>query len=511
MFGNKRERSSYGSHGRPSARTSGSRASARHTSSRRHRDDWSSSVVGTHTSNARSSARKSSRDTHARKAASGPHLRGRAGEINQVDINARSVQGRMHYQSKASRTEHLLKRRTYTNRIFIVAIVVVVVAVAFALGTCAFRGSLSSSMALNDESVSNALVAQSSEEEPYYILISGIANEDTAQPTASFMAVMRVDAATKTISLLNIPSSMAASYSGAAAGDDMLRDAPHAVNEGELIKQVSSLIDHDINHYLRITEENFVTLVNSLGGLTITVDQYVDDPTVGTIVLDPGEQTLSGEQALTYVSAKNYSDGFGQRAAIQTAVLEALIAALQEKGGIEFAFSADNIAGLITTDMDYDTLSSLASLYSEATVYTATVPGKQVVSGESVYWSKSSDWTQVLDEFKAGEDMDTSVDTSGVDKSALSIVVLNGAGTDGYSAQAAQVLTDAGYTIKETGNANSFVYNETLVIYAHDDDKVAAEAIVQDLGVGRAVPARGYYSLKTDIQVVVGKDWTPRV
>lgn len=416
----------------------------------------------------------------------------------------------MHYQSHNSRTEHILKRRAYTNRMFIVAIVVAVVVVALGLGTCAYRGSLSSSMALDDESVSNALVAAESAEAPYYILLAGIAHEDT-QPTASFLAVMRVDVANNTVSLLNIPSSMAASYSGAAEGDDMLRDAPHAVNEGELVTQVSSLIDQDINHYLRITEEDFVTLVDSLGGLTISIDQYVDDPTVGTIVLDPGEQTLSGQQALTYVSAKNYNDGFGQRATIQTAVLEALISTLQEKGGIEFAFSADNISGLITTDMDYDTLQALASLYSGATVHTATVPGSQVVAGDSVYWSKSSEWAQVLDEFKAGEDMDISVDTSGVDKSALSIVVLNGAGTDGYSAQAAKVLTDAGYTIQDTGNANSFVYNETLVIYADEDDKVAAEAIVQDLGVGRAVSASAYYSLKTDIQVVVGKDWTPVV
>ncbi len=505
MFGNKRKRSQ-----RSSYSSSSSPRSVNSRSSRRRRNDWSSSVVGTHAAPAHSSTRKSARSTSKRKAHSAQSIRGRAGEINQVDFDTRSIQGRQYYQSNNSRTEHLVKRRVYSNRIFLVAIIVIVIAIALGLGTCAFRNSLSSSMALDDESVSNALVAPASEDDPYYLLLAGIANEDT-QSTASFLMVMRVDAANNTISLLNIPSSMAASYSGAASGDDMLRDAPHAADEGELVTKVSSLIDQDINHYVRITDQDFVTLVDSLGGLTITVDEYVDDPTVGTIVLDPGEQTLSGQQALTYVSAKNYTDGFGQRASIQTAVLKALITTLQEKGGIEFAFSADNISGLISTDMDYDTLSALATLYSEATVYAATAPGSQVVSGDAVFWSKSSDWTQVLDEFNAGEDMDISVDTSGVDKSALSIIVLNGAGTDGYSAQAAKVLTDAGYTIQDTGNANSFVYNETLVIYADDKDKTAAEAIVKDLGIGRAVSASAYYSLTTDIQVVVGKDWTPVV
>lgn len=31
---------------------------------------------------------------------------------------------------------------------------------------------------------------------------------------------------------------------------------------------------------------------------------------------------------------------------------------------------------------------------------------------------------------------------------------------------------------------------------------------MQALGTGRTVSASVYYSLKTDIQVVVGKDWT---
>ena len=271
------------------------------------------------------------------------------------------------------------------------------------------------------------------------------------------------------------------------------------------------MLEQDINHYVRITDSDFISLVDSLGGLQVNVETYVDDPTVGTTVLDPGDQTLNGEQALTYVSAKNYTDGFAQRASIQNQVLTALIDAIQARGGIGFAMDADSIAGKIKTDIDYDTLNSIASIYDDATVYTSTVPGNNSSAGDDTYWSVGSTFSQVLDEFKAGEDMDISVDTSGVDKSSVSIIVLNGAGTDGYSAQAAEILTNAGYTIQETGNAESFVYDETLVIYRDEEDKTAAEAIVQALGTGRTVSAGVYYSLTTDIQVVVGKDWTSNV
>ena len=121
----------------------------------------------------------------------------------------------------------------------------------------------------------------------------------------------------KTISILNIPSAISETYDNAPESATMLRDAPYAVNEGELVRRVSSLIEQDINHYVRITDSDFVSLVDALGGLQVNVDTYVDDPTVGTIVLDPGEQTLNGEQALTYVSAKNYNDGFEKRSSIQ--------------------------------------------------------------------------------------------------------------------------------------------------------------------------------------------------
>ena len=59
-------------------------------------------------------------------------------------------------------------------------VILVVVAIALTLGNCAFRGSVSSSMALNDSEVSNALVAPASDTDPFYILLAGISDSDPA-------------------------------------------------------------------------------------------------------------------------------------------------------------------------------------------------------------------------------------------------------------------------------------------------------------------------------------------
>lgn len=495
MFGKRKD----SMHGRPTRR-----------SAKRRQDAWSSSVVGSHARQSSSSQRRTSHASTPRRHPSSQRINTRSGEINQIHFQSRSVDERTaRHQAGGSRTATFMRRRDRMRYVLIAVVVVAVVAIALTLGYCAFRGSVSSSMALDDSEVTNALVAPASHDQPFYVLLAGISDADSAGDTASFLAVLRVDIPNKTISLLNIPSAISQNYENAPESATMLRDAVYAANEGELVRNISALLEQDINHYVRITNSDFVSLVDSLGGLQVNIDTYVDDPTVGTIVLDPGEQTLNGEQALTYVSAKNYAEGFEKRSAIQNQILLSLIDTIQAKGGVGFAMNADSIAGRIKTDMNYDVLNSIASIYGEATKYTSTVPGSDLSSGNDVYWSvNTSQFNQLRDEFKAGEDMDITVDTSGVDRGAVSIIILNGAGIDGYSAQAAEVLTRNGYTIQETGNAESFVYDETLVIYREEKDKTAAEAIVQALGTGRTVSAGVYYSLKTDIQVVVGKDWT---
>lgn len=485
--------------------------SGRRRPSSRNKADWSSSVIGSHASGSRGPQSQRRASAHSRRPRTAAVPSRRTGEVRQIHIQSRSVDERTSRRKVGlSRTESFMRHRDNVSRITLIVGIILIVVIALNLGTCAYRNSLSSSMALDDSSVSSALVSAKNDE-PTYTLLAGL-NGSGENECASYLAVLRVDYQNNTVSLLNIPSNITATYSDTDSKGTMLRDAPHIKDEGELVKQVSSLVGQDINHYVRITGEDFASLVDSLGGLNVNVEQYVDDPTVGTAVLDPGQQTLNGDQALVYVSAKNYTDGYGQRANVQNQVFTAFVQALEDKGGLDFAMSADDIAGKIKTDMSYDEIGKIASLFPNATFYSNTVPGSQSVSGDKVSWSvASSSFSQICDQFKNGQNMDTSVDTSGVNKGSVSIVVLNGAGADGYSAQAAQVLTNAGYTIKDTGNAESFVYDETLVIYRSDDDKLAAEAIVQDLGTGRAVAAGVYYNLSTNIQVVVGKDWTSHV
>lgn len=426
-----------------------------------------------------------------------------------MQVPTQSVDQRtsQHTGSK-SRAKEFMKRRRRNNIILVVAVVVVVAVLVFNIASCAFRSFASASMALNDEGVSNELVAAKADE-PYYILLAGLSNPDTSTEAASFLAVLRVDEQNKQFSLMNIPNNIMVTTD--QDGQDLLRNVVRQGGEAELVRAVKNQTGIEFAHYLRITEDGLQKLVDDIGGVQINVQYRVDDPRVGHVVIPPGEQNLNGEQAVAFVSATNYQAGRTQRTNNQMELFFALINKMTSSEGLGWISDSDVVSSAIKTDLSYDTLSHLASLYGDgAAFYTATMAGSQYSLNNVICFAPNAKvWEQTKERFMNGEDTNTSVDTSGVDKSKLSIVVQNGSGTDGFAAQAAQILEQHGYTIQDTGNADSFVYTETLVIYKNEDDEAAAEAIVADLGIGRAVYASVYYNLKTDIQVVVGQDWKP--
>ena len=401
-----------------------------------------------------------------------------------------------------------MKRRRRNNIILVVVAVVIIAVLIFNIASCAFRSFASASMALNDEGVKNELVAAKADE-PYYVLLAGLSDPGTSTEAASFLAILRIDEQNKQFSLMNIPNNIMVTYG--QGNQDLLRNAVRQGGEAELVRAVKSQTGIDFAHYLRITEEGLQKLVDDIGGVQINVQYRVDDPRVGHVVIPPGEQNLSGEQAVAFVSATNYQAGRTQRTNNQMELFFALINKMTSSEGLGWISDSDVVSSAIKTDMSYDALSHLASLYSDgSTFFTATMPGSQYSLNNVICFAPNAKgWEQTKEHYMNGEDTNTSIDTSGVDKSKLSIVVQNGSGTDGFAAQAAQILEQHGYTIQDTGNADSFVYTETLVIYKDQDDEAAAEAIVADLGIGRAVYASVYYNLKTDIQVVVGQDWKP--
>jgi len=123
-------------------------------------------------------------------------------------------------------------------------------------------------------------------------------------------------------------------------------------------------------------------------------------------------------------------------------------------------------------------------------------------------WLDEEKKEQLVSVMMAGGSFDGPAEeqTVEIERSTISITVRNGAGIEGSASATADILSALGYTITEVGNANQFVYEETLVVYS--TDYAAAVQVANDLPKAKVVESRGMYEFLTDVLVVVGKDYT---
>lgn len=139
--------------------------SGRRRSSSRNKADWSSSVIGSHASGSRGPQPQRRASAHSRRPRTSAVPSRRTGEVRQIHIQSRSVDERTSRRKVGqSRTESFMRHRDNVSRITLIIGIILIVVIALNLGTCAYRNSLSSSMALDDSSVSGALVSAKNDE-----------------------------------------------------------------------------------------------------------------------------------------------------------------------------------------------------------------------------------------------------------------------------------------------------------------------------------------------------------
>lgn len=86
------------------------------------------------------------------------------------------------------------------------------------------------------------------------------------------------------------------------------------------IETIEEFLDIPVDYYIALNFDAFINFIDLIGGLRVDVEREMK---VAGISLEPGKQTLNGEEALTYVRFRDDSEGtFGRRRRQQQVISE---------------------------------------------------------------------------------------------------------------------------------------------------------------------------------------------
>lgn len=441
-------------------------------------------------------------------------------EVSFVEPTRESTESQRQYARRRESNDLAYRKRKVAKKRKAVLIVIGVLLsclIAFLVGYYVYMGQLDARLqnSLDDE-VKTELSAHVDETEPVYFLLVGKTSAATeASDRLSLMMLVRYDPEGDTVTFISIPAQTRVRTD---QGDwRYLTDFYDTGGRVAFVHKIKDLLDVDINHYIEFETSEVTSLVDVLGGVDATVP---DNTIYNGVSIPAGSYTLNGDETYVLMNCRKvYTDGDFTRIANQQAIVESLVESLDDLGSFGRVQARTALADCIATDLTLDDVDDMArdiaGAGSDLTVYFATIPtSSRTVEGQTYEVLKRDDWTQMRALFEAGDDPSQISDggvasTDVIMPQEYEVSVRNGSGVVGCAQQAADRLTAAGYVVIETGNANSFVYDETLVVYDSDEMANVAQDVVDKLGVGRTVQNPGSYTFDGDILVMVGGDWVP--
>ena len=209
--------------------------------------------------------------------------------------------------------------------------------------------------------------------EPFIMLVAGSDTTNytnisaTAKGRSDVVMLLCVNPKTKQVLTISVPRDSYVALSGNVSHQDKITHAS-TLGISCLVDTVSYLFGIDVNYFLRINFQSFVTIVDAVGGVTVDNPSYFcmtykKDKTKN-YCFDEGTIELDGEHALGYVRERKYGTltDFG-RNQHQAIVVKALakkvtsVAVITQIGAI-----LDGLQGTFTTDMGSDDIFALAQM-----------------------------------------------------------------------------------------------------------------------------------------------------
>lgn len=307
--------------------------------------------------------------------------------------------------------------------------------------------------------------------DPVNIVLIGSDSRRGEAARSDTLMFMRVDFDRNRVYLMSIPRDTRVEIPG--RGRDKI-NAAYAYGQASLaIRTVESFLGVDLNHYVEVDFQGFKKLVDTVGGIDITVPKGINDRSYEYRMFIPkGPQHMNGTTALNYVRYRHGDSDF-DRADRQQVFLRALA---ENVLTVKTIFKLPTVIGIfdenVGTDMSKRDMLSLGGFMRQLPkdrIETITVPGKPtMIGGVSYVEPDRGALSAILAAIEAGRSIKTMKSQIESGKiltvgNGLSVVVLNGSGRAGLATQVKARLTAQGWPSVRAGDADKFNYRRTEI------------------------------------------------
>ena len=407
-------------------------------------------------------------------------------------------------------------------KVFLIALVVIA-----AIGcTAAFAVMMrfSSSFGMAADSALHGTLTEAASGDPFYMVLIGVdkdqarvegseygANESAYRTDTILLA--RVDPTEKQVTLVSIhrdtlidfgsygKQKINAAYSIGAerqeAGEQGVSGASYTV------ETISKFAGVPIAHYAEIDFDQFISVVDAIGGIEVNVPVDVYDPEYTGAIL---KKVLASDPVTIASTVTTMADS------VQTdlSIGDIVSLATQFQG---FDMSTNMFSGMEPTNSKYvnDTWYEICDTANWRKMMT------RVNQGLSPYENEDEDVTRGVagagtatkgadgTTSAADSSSDSSAETSAETDYSGTVEVLNGAGVEGLAGRVAATLDNQGFDTT-AATADSYDYSKTRIIYVGDANKAKAQAVADTLGLSNLAADDGTYAGAADVVVILGSD-----
>jgi len=194
------------------------------------------------------------------------------------------------------------------------------------------------------------------------VLLLGVDHRPGDVGRADTIIVAFLDLKDKKVRILSIPRDTYVHLPGRSEGDKINASYAYGGPE-ETAQAVGDLLGIDISYYIETNFSGFEKIIDTLGGVTINVDQRMYHPAEG-INLYKGVQRLNGRDALAYVRYRDYPMGDIDRIKHQQVFFSALAdQALQVRNIWKIPALVSELRGAVKTNLSTARLIELGNIF----------------------------------------------------------------------------------------------------------------------------------------------------